>query len=458
MKTKHIIAISLCLAACFFASAANAMDITATNSGNWGDTNIWDSGTVPGTNDDADVPVGIDVTVNSNAMVQYIYDAGTVTMGPNTTLTVVGDSAGANGTQSLGFLDTSATGNTVIYSGNAFWAKHQNYYNLVLDGGGTFYNGNIGQQGDNNVPVTIAGNMTLGGTAAVQEGDDITVDGNLEVGTNSSWDCSSFNLTVVGNTILDGTMNDYDGANGNDVFNSVTIDPTGVLHILDSTNWYINGNLTNDGGSVSGSAYASINFNGTGVITGTPITMPTLVINGTYTIGASITLLTNTPTLSGTLVFDLANPGEISLDSYPTNPLTLYYNSNLEVINSGGPLSSGSTYQLFSATSYGGAFSSLTLPGLSAGLSWVNNLATGGSIMVTGGGGGGAPVITSSVNGGQLTLSWNSTAFPGYSVQAQTNSRGLGSMWSPTGSGTTSPYIITINPSNPPVFYRLTHP
>jgi hypothetical protein len=458
MKTKYILTITICLAAFFVAGTGRAMDITATNSGNWGDTNIWNSGTVPGTNDDADVPAGIDVLVDSNAIVQFIYDAGTVTMGPNATLTVVGDPLGADGTQNLGLLDASAPGNTVVYSGNAFWAKHQNYDNLVLSGSGTLYNGEIGQPGDGQVVMTIAGNLTLGGTAAVQEGDDIIVDGNLEVGTNSSWDCSSFNLTVVSNTTLDGVMQDFDGANGNDVFNSVTIDPTGVLHILDSTNWYVNGSLTNNGGKISGVAYASINFNGTGNITGTPITMPTFVINGTYTIGATVTLLTNTPTLSGTLVFDLAAPGEIILDTYPTNPLTLYYNSQLNVIDSGAPPVSGTTYQLFSAGSYGGAFSTVNLPTLSGGLSWVNNLATSGSIMVTGGGGGGKPAITTSISGGQLTLSWNSTTYPGYSVQSQTNKAGIGSTWSATSSGSVSPYIVTINPTNPPVFYRLMHP
>ncbi len=434
------------------------MDITATNSGNWGDTNIWNSGTVPGTNDDADVPAGINVMVDSNAMVQFIYDAGTVTMGPNATLTVVGDSAGAEGTQNLGLLDASASGNTVIYAGNAFWAKHQDYYNLVLNGGGTLYNGEIGQPGDGAVVMTIAGNLTLGGTAAVQEGDDIVVDGNLEVGTNSSWDCSSFNLTVVSNTTLDGVINDYDGANGKDMFNGVTIDPTGVLHILDSTNWYVNGSLTNNGGKVSGVAYASINFNGTGNITGTPITVPTLVINGTYTIGTTVTLLTNTPTLSGTLVFDLAAPGEIILDTYPTNPLTLYYNSHLNVIDTGTPPVSGSVYQIFNAGNYGGAFASVSLPPLSGGLSWVNNLATSGSIMVTGGGGGGKPAIMSSAAGGQLTLSWNTTTYPGYSVQVQTNKAGVGSTWTAAPGGSVSPYIVTINPTNPAVFYRLMHP
>ena len=70
----------------------------------------------------------------------------------------------------------------------------------------------------------------------------------------------------------------------------------------------MNANLTNNG-TISGTGYGSIIFNGTGIITGSKaITMPTMTVNGTYTINDAITLFTNTPTLNGTLVFDIANP------------------------------------------------------------------------------------------------------------------------------------------------------
>lgn len=442
----------------FFASISRALDITAISSGSWGDTNIWNIGTVPGTNDDADIPVGINVTVDTNAFVQYIYDAGTVTMAPNSTLNVVGDSAGAEGTQSLGLLDTSAVGNTVIYSGNAFWAKHQNYYNLVLNGGGTLYNGNIGEPGDGQVAMSIAGNMTLGGTVHVQEADNITVNGNLTLGnTNNVWDCSSYNLTVLNNTIISGRLTDEDGANGADVFNNVILNTGGTLNILDSTNWFVNGSLTNNGGAIVGIAYASINFDGTGIISGNPITIPTLTINGTYTIGTTVNLTTNTPTLNGTLVFDLANPQQMVLSPAAGSGPTLYYSGTLDVINTGAAPISGSSYQFFNAQSYGGSFAASSFPSLSNGLTWINNLATSGSIAISGGSIG-SPVISLSKNGNLWTLSWNSATYPGYSVQAQTNSAGIGTNWSATGSGTVSPFYITINPTNPPVFFRLSNP
>ncbi|HEY4416716.1 MAG TPA: hypothetical protein VGO57_13585 [Verrucomicrobiae bacterium] len=458
MKIKSHLASLGILAGLFFTYAGYGVDITAVKSGSWGDPSVWNSGTVPGTNDDADVPGGINVTVDTNAIVQYIYDDGTVTMAANSTLVVIGDSIGAEGTQDLGFLNTSATGNTVIYSGNAFWAKHQNYYNVVLNGNGTLWTGNISAN-DGSVPITIAGDMTVGGRVSVQEGNDFTINGNLILSnTTNLWDCSSYNLTVASNTMVGGTINDFDGAHGANIFKNLTLNPGGVLHILDSTNWYVNGNLTNNGGAVSGIAYASINFNGAGIITGTPINIPTLTVNGTYQIGATINLATNTPTLNGTLVFDLANPGQITLSPNAGSGPTLYYSGSLNVINSGAPPASGSNYQLFSAQSYDGTFASTSLPTLTGGANWVNNLATGGSITVVGGGGPGSPIITLSQNGSQLTLSWNSSTYPGYSIQAQTNSQGIGSGWLPTGSGTASPYVTTINPTNPPVFYRLAHP
>lgn len=449
MKIKYLFANPAIFSVILFAFVSRGADITALSSGNWSDTNIWNSGTVPGTNDDADIPGGIDVTVDTNTVIQYIYDSGTVTMGTNITLDVLTDATIDPATT----LDTSATGNTVIYTGQAHNIKVQNYYNLVLNGVGTFWSGIYGS-----TAMTIAGNMTLDGTASVQEGGDFTIDGNLIVGTNCAWDCSSYNYTVVSNTIINGLFTDGDGASGNDNFNNVTINPSGTLRILDSTNWYVFGNMTNNGGVIKGVKYASINFNGTGVVTGTSINVPTLIINGTYQIATTINLATNTPTLNGTLVFDLANPGQFVLNPNAGSGPTFYYSGALNVINSGATPASGSSYQFFNAQSYGGSFATTSLPVLSGGLSWINNLSTGGSIAVSGGSSAGSPVIALSQNGNQLTLSWNSVAYPGYRVVAQTNSAGIGVNWSATGSGTNSPFTTTINPAGPPVFFRLSNP
>ena len=401
------------------------------------------------------------VTVDSTQTIQYIYGGGTITMTPGSTLNVVGDAIGAEGTQSLSNFVTSAAGNTVIYAGNAFWAKHQSYYNLTFTGSGTFYNGNIGQPGDNdNGPLTIAGNLFLGGAANIQQADSITINGDLTIGTNSGYDSSVSPVTVKGNTTLSGILTDGAGTtNLDDVFNNMTITPTGKWRLSDVIEWVIGGSLTNNGaisyvkGPGGGGA---ITFTGIGVITGNPFTVWNLFLKGTNTISTTITA-TNFIGLGGTVVFDLANPQKLVLAPSSTNALT--YGGALTVVNSGPAPVTGTTYQLFSAVTYGGGFTSENLPTLPAGLSWVDNLATTGSISVTGTATGNAPTLTILNNGTTATLSWDSTTFPGYSVQVQTNrTGGFTGNWHALASGTVSPYLVPIVTTNPPVFFRLMHP
>jgi hypothetical protein len=308
--------------------------------------------------------------------------------------------------------------------------------------------------------MTIAGNMTVIGYTKVQQGSGggpITIDGNLVIGTNCIWDSSGDDLTVVGNTTIGGLLEDLNGALGNNLFDGdITINPGGHWNLGDVVTWFISGNLTNNG-IISGAGYGSINFYGTGNIAGSkPITIPTLEVDGAYTVGTTITLTTNTPTLYGTLVFDIAHPGQIILGPGAGTPL--YYAGSLEVVNSGAPPASGASFTLFQCVNgFGGFFDSTTFPGLPAGLSWVDNTITSGSIAVTGTALG-LPTLTLTKSGSVLTLSWNSTTFPGYRVLAQTNTTGLGGNWSSTGSGTTSPFITTVNPANRAVFYRLSNP
>ena len=459
MKMKHLYSASILLCLSLFTSISQAAWITATNNGNWGDTNVWDSGTVPGTNDFVEVVSPYNVVVNTNAITQYIIGDGTVTMAANSTLEITD---GATGTYQLAVLDTSAAGNTVIYSGNPFWAKHQNYYNLVFSNTVTttmidFYNGLVNPQHPA-AAMTIAGDMTVIGKIKVQQGDDFSINGNLTMGTNSQWDCSSFQLTVNSNLMMGGLMLDLNGALGSNYFGgNVTVTATALgWNISDVTHWGIGGSLTNNG-TIVGKGYGSIAFNGTGFIAGSKsIKIPTMTVNGAYTIATTITLTTNTPTLNGTLVFDLARTNQIILPAYVGTPL--FYDGILNVINTGAAPVAGNTYKFFDAgLGYDGAFTTTTLPSLAGGLSWVDNLLTAGSIAVTGSAVG-SPLLTLSRSGTQLTLSWDSATFPGFKVQAQTNAAGLGTNWADTGSGTVSPFNTTINATNPPVFFRLINP
>jgi hypothetical protein len=268
-------------------------------------------------------------------------------------------------------------------------------------------------------------------------------------------------LIVLGNTTLgaNALLLDLDGANGTNYFGgSMTVSSNALgWNISDVTTWTIVGSLTNNG-NIVGKGYGSISFDGTGNITGSkPIKIPTMTVNGIYTVGTTITLITNTPTLNGTLVFDLAHTNQIVL---LTNAGTaLYYSGALNVINSGPAPVAGNSYKLFNAPSYGGAFASTNLPALAGGLAWVDNTLVNGSFAVASTGPSTPPTILISRSGGLLTLSWDSTNFPGYSVQALTNTAGIvGTNWGATGSGTNSPYTVAINPIGPPVFFRLSKP
>jgi hypothetical protein len=70
------------------------------------------------------------------------------------------------------------------------------------------------------------------------------------------------------------------------------------------------------------------------------------------------------------------------------------------------------------------------------------------------------PTIAVSQSGTTLTLSWDSTTYPDYVLQASTNSAGIpaSSSWSDVSGGDTSPVTITIDPTQPAVFFRLSSP
>ena len=68
--------------------------------------------------------------------------------------------------------------------------------------------------------------------------------------------------------------------------------------------------------------------------------------------------------------------------------------------------------------------------------------------------------ITSSVTGDQLTITWPESHL-GWILQAQTNdlSTGIGSNWfDVSGSEAGTQSVLTIDPVNPTVFFRLRYP
>ena len=139
---------------------------------------------------------------------------GTVVMAPGSTLFVSGQNEGF-GSQLLGALNATATNCTVVYQGNSFWAKRADYWNLVFNGWGDFYNG--AQNGYPATPMTIHGNFFITGTNVpsdqpnytgcyVQCGDWVTVLGNLYIAASNTFDCSTSIVEVVGYTTCAGAL------------------------------------------------------------------------------------------------------------------------------------------------------------------------------------------------------------------------------------------------------------
>jgi hypothetical protein len=67
----------------------------------------------------------------------------------------------------------------------------------------------------------------------------------------------------------------------------------------------------------------------------------------------------------------------------------------------------------------------------------------------------GRPMLTFSVNGSTLTLSWDSETFPGFELQKQA---ALGGAWSPVSNGNASPVIVQVDPATAYSFFRLSNP
>lgn len=143
-----------------------------------------------------------------------------------------------------------------------------------------------------------------------------------------------------------------------------------------------------------------------------------------------------------------------------TGMVQVNYGGQLIVTNLGGTLTAGMSFKLFSAASYGGAFTAISLPALPGNLVWTNKLVSDGTIAVV------APVNLTPTNlvlnvvGNTLQVSWPADHI-GWQLEAQTNDlfTGLNTSWSPiVGSTVTNLFHLPIDPANGGVFLRLTLP
>jgi len=174
------------------------------------------------------------------------------------------------------------------------------YSTLILSGSGT-----------KNMPaqqMSVTGDFILSGTASVTIMQDLAVTGNVTIGSGTSLEASSFNLSVGGNWSNSGTFIPDNSAiifngsaaqsvTGSNTFNNLTISKTSSGEgVAASANQTVNGILSLNSPNHSASAGAldlgshTLNMGanatttGTGDVTGT-VNRTTLVASKTYTFG-----------------------------------------------------------------------------------------------------------------------------------------------------------------------------
>jgi len=313
-----------------------------------------------------------------------------------------------------------------------------------------------------NCLVTNKGTLKSGHTNSLSAANTIALD------STSLLDTGARNLTIAG-------LNDFAGSGGN-VANS----GGGTFLTLGGAGSYaFSGSIQSVGGVIK-SGVGTQTLSGVNTYTG-----PTIVSNGTFVIngslaGGAVTIaggtLAGTGTLNGatTVSGGTLSPGGNGIGTLTINNSlalagstsiqlnkslaqsndvinvsgALVYGGTLAVTNIGGALVAGDTFRIFPAGGSGG----VTLAGNAGG--GLNFSFSDGLLSVVSAAS--SAVITSSVSGNTLTLSW--PAGQGWVLQMQTNSltAGLGTNWVDVpGSTGISSTNITMDPSKPTVFYRL---
>jgi autotransporter-associated beta strand protein len=165
--------------------------------------------------------------------------------------------------------------------------------------------------------------------------------------------------------------------------------------------------------------------------------------------------VSNSVTLAGTTVLEVAEAGAAPANDRLGAVTTLTYGGDLVVTNVGGPLAGGETFQLFGAKEYSGAFDEVSLPPLAQGLYWdTSRLGVDGSMTVEM-----VPALSAAVAGGSLQLSWPA-GYTGWELQAQTNAplSGLSSHWFNVPGVVSNTVVIPVMPGVGSAFFRLVMP
>jgi autotransporter-associated beta strand protein len=185
-----------------------------------------------------------------------------------------------------------------------------------------------------------------------------------------------------------------------------------------------------------------------------PVGPATITRTGRLTFGGSS--LTLNP--GSTSIFNVNNAAGTNASVVGIGTVT--YGGSLVVSNlSTMAYTNGQVIKLFDAATYTGTFSSIVTPGIQ---SYVNSLATNGTIIVTALANYTPIKLAAAKSGASLAFSWPADHL-GWTLQCQTNALGIGirntNAWlTVPGTDSFTSTNIPVNPANPTMFFRLLCP
>lgn len=314
------------------------------------------------------------------------------------------------------------------------------------------------------IAVIASATPTLSGTITLIGDATNTVSGSSTVTFNNAAAFTSLanqNLTLQGGS----------GAGGGGTISGVIALGSGGLTKYQGGTWNLSGvntytgptainagriNVNSPGSLAAGSTVTvavGATLGGTGTVGG-----PTTV-NGTVAPGTSIGTLTFTvaPTLSGTTSMEIDRAGVPNADKLvvSTGGGTLAYGGTLTVVNVGGTIQAGDTFDLFDADSFSGSFATVNLPSV-PGLTWdTSQLTVNGTISVTC-----ANTLVASAGSDQTICSGSGVAIGGSPTASSGSGSGYTYLWDNAGSlssatdpnptaspTTTTTYTVTVTDS-----------
>ena len=282
-------------------------------------------------------------------------------------------------------LDYAGTASTNIYNLNGGTLTVPQIIASVSTGSNTFnFNGGTLKPTANTSTLMqglTRANVRNSGAKIDTAGFNVTIGQALQHSAISGDSATDGGLTKNGTgTLTLGGVETYTGAT---TINAGTLALTSAGSITNSRNIAVAGGAVFDVSAVAGgfTLGAARTLSGSGSVNGT------LVNNGTIAPGTGgttgVLTFNNSPTLNSVTVIKVnRNNGTPLSDQINLPASTMTYGGILTVNNSGGPLTAGDSFQIFTAPNFLGNFTTLNLPALGTGLTWNTNALTNGVLSV----------------------------------------------------------------------------